>query len=220
MPLQALSIPPANGASPHGLLVILHGWGANAQDVAAVASYLTLPADQLLFPNGPHPYPYMPSGRVWYNFPPEYQFDELPNVEQQADLQQSRKLLMEWMLSLESTTGVPLDRTVLAGFSQGGAMTMDVGTQLPLAGLMVLSGYLHGALSPMAGRRSPVLMVHGRQDMVVPVAAAHHAKQTLTDLGFAVDYHELDMGHEISPQVLTFMQNFTQEIRSSIPERE
>lgn len=196
--------------------MILHGWGANAQDVAALASYLDLPNYHFIFPDAPFPYPYSTMGRVWYNFPENYAFLSAPDFYEQPELSESRKLLIDWLNSLERETGIPLSQTILGGFSQGGAMTLDVGFQLPLAALMVLSGYLHAPTQVMektlaSKQFPPVLMVHGRQDQVVPLAASHQARDRLLALNIPVDYHELDMGHEIQPVVLSLMQSFIEE---------
>lgn len=86
-------------------------------------------------------------------------------------------------------------------------MTLDVGLTLPLAGLCCLSGYLL-SLPKKPGVVPPVLIVHGRQDAVVPLVAAQKARDELTGLGIAVEYREFDMGHEIVPAVLEVMQRF------------
>lgn len=190
---------------------MLHGWGANAQDVASLSAYLDLPEFQMLFPDAPFPYAFGPMGRVWYNFPPNYTFSCDPSLAQQPELLESRQLLLDWVRSLESTTGIPLSRTILAGFSQGGAMALEVGLQLPLAGLLVLSGYLHRPVEAIENP-PPVLMVHGRQDMVVPLEAAHHSRDQLQAAGVSVTYEELNSGHEISLQVLELVQIFTRKI--------
>lgn len=213
MSLQTISIPPQSGQAK-GLLVVLHGWGANAQDVAALAPVLSLPDYHFAFPNAPFPHLYSPSGRVWYNFPENYTFLSSPEFSDQPELVESRKLLQDWLLSLESTTGVPLSRTILGGFSQGGAMTLDVGLNLPLAALLVLSGYLHAPsrlTAPTNFTAPPVLVVHGRQDSVVSLSAAHQVRDSLLALNVPVTYHELDMGHEIQPSVLQLMQSFIEE---------
>ena len=209
MSLTAVSIPPQTGEPPTGLFIALHGWGANAQDVAALATFLDLPHCQLLFPDAPFPFPYGSLGRVWYNFPQDYTFTCEPSLAQQPELVESRQRLTAWLQSLEAKTGVPLSRTVLAGFSQGGAMTLDVGLQLPLAALLVLSGYLHSPARLGEGKVPPVLMVHGRQDAVVPLQSAQNSHRQLQDLGVSVTYHELDMGHEIPAAELQLVQNFT-----------
>jgi phospholipase/carboxylesterase len=105
----------------------------------------------------------------------------------------------------------------LSGFSQGGAMTLDVGLTLPLAGLVALSGYLHPNPTPKRiGKNtvSPVLVVHGRQDQIIPLSEAEQARKTLSDLRVNVNYQLFDIGHEIKPQVLALMRNFVLETMS------
>jgi phospholipase/carboxylesterase len=202
---------------------MLHGWGANAQDVAALASYINLPNHQFLFPNAPFPHPYAPMGRMWYSLSSDYSFFSQPEFRQQPELQESRTQLLHWLKSLPQTTGIPLTQTILGGFSQGGAMTLDVGLSLPFAALVVLSGYLHTPLEPLeldlepfdAHQLPPILMVHGRQDPVVPLTAAQHARDRLQQLGASVQYFEQEMGHEIQPVVLSHMQSFIEEITGS-----
>ncbi|MEH1874608.1 alpha/beta hydrolase [Nostoc sp.] len=185
---------------PSGLIVTLHGWGANAEDVASLLPLLNLPDYQFVLPNAPYPHPYSAVGRAWYDLRVENMYEGLA---------ESRQLLRDFLQSLESTTGVPLSRTILSGFSQGGAMTLDVGSKLPLAGLVVMSGYLH----PDAVRANqkgipPTLISHGKYDEVVPLQAALRARETLKSLNVAVEYHEFDMGHEINPQTLEVLRNF------------
>ncbi|MCZ0901358.1 alpha/beta hydrolase, partial [Microcoleus sp. HI-ES] len=103
-------------------------------------------------------------------------------------------------------------RTILGGFSQGGAMTLDVGLTLPVAGLICLSGYLHSSISTVAGSvLPPVLIVHGTQDTIVPVSAAARSRESLTAWGAAVQYREFNMGHEILPEVIEVMRSFVVE---------
>ncbi len=179
----------------------MHGWGANAEDLVPLAPYFNLPDYQFLFPNAPFPHPHSPIGKAWYDLSAENMYEGLT---------QSRELLRDWLLSLESRTGVPLSQTILSGFSQGGAMTLDLGLKLPLAGLIVMSGYLHpGAVeTSLAKSLPPVLIMHGRYDQVVPLRAALNAKETLESRGIAVEYHEFDMGHEIQLSMLELIRNF------------
>ncbi len=208
MSLNAIAIPPKSGKPPSGLIVILHGWGANAQDVAFLCSMLELPDHQFMVPDAPFPHPYGTGGKMWYDLSDNLTFGG--DISAQPDLVTSRNLLIDWLTSLEATTGVSLSRTMLGGFSQGGAMTLDVGLHLPLAGLMVLSGYLHGAILPQESTYPPLLLVHGRQDAVVPLSAAQSAYDRLLALNATITYKEFDMGHEISPLVLNEMQQFIQ----------
>lgn len=183
---------------------MLHGWGANAQDLASVVPVLNLPDYQFLCPNAPFSHPRMPRGKAWYNL----------EREDYKGLAESRQILTDWLKSLESTTGVPLSRTILCGFSQGAAMTMDVGLTLPLAGLICLSGYLHPNPQP-AKTSTPVLIIHGRQDYMVPLRAAQQTRDTLTALGLPVQYQEYDMGHEIVPAAIVLMRSFIVETVSN-----
>jgi phospholipase/carboxylesterase len=198
MSLQSIKIPAISDRKPVALIVALHGWGANARDLARLAPAFNLPDYQFVFPDAPFSHPQVSGGKMWYDL----QSDDYPG------LVESRELLKAWLLSLESSTGVPLSNTILGGFSQGGAMTLDVGLTLPLAGLICLSGYLH-SMTPLADSvLPPVLIVHGTQDMVVPVKAATRAREKFTDWGSAVEYREFNMGHEIQPEVVDVMRSF------------
>jgi phospholipase/carboxylesterase len=198
--LSTIAWPPAPSSATH-LLVMLHGWGSNAQDLASLAPALNLPNYRYLFPNAPFPHPEAPDGWMWYDL----------STPDQVGLEHSRKLLQDWLQSLPEQTGIPLDQTVLGGFSQGGAMTLEVGLELPVAGLIVLSGYLHGLdphQDPQA--RPPILIIHGRQDPVVPLSAAQMSREALSS--GQVDYHEFDMAHEVTPEALKTLQQFIQKL--------
>ncbi|MEO1593410.1 MAG: hypothetical protein AAFU71_19270 [Cyanobacteria bacterium J06632_22] len=206
--LNILEVPAAEPAAQ--VLVLMHGWGANAQDVAGLADYLPLPKTHMFFPNGPFAHPMNPVGRMWYGFPPSYDFRSPPIFEGQADLQQSRQLLLDWLENLPAQTGIPLEKTILGGFSQGGAMALDIGPRLPLAGMMILSGYVHLKRLQNAVTQRPVLVVHGRQDTVVPLVLAQSTRSQLETQGLSVDYQEFDMGHEISLPALQKVGGFCQ----------
>ncbi|MFM9267351.1 alpha/beta hydrolase [Tychonema sp. BBK16] len=201
MSLKFIKIPSTTDREPVALIIALHGWGANARDLTSLAPAFNLPDYQFVFPDAPFPHPQVPGGKMWYDL----------QGNDSKGLLESRQLLKDFLLSLESSTGVPLSRTILGGFSQGGAMTLDVGLTLPLAGLICLSGYLH-SMSPVAGSvLPPVLIVHGTQDSVVPVSAAIRARDSFTAWGASVQYHEFPMGHEIQPEVVDIMRSFVLE---------
>lgn len=209
--LEIISVP-ASIETPTGAIALLHGWGANHQDLGDLAPYFNLPEYQFLFPNGIFDHEFSDTGKMWYSFTGAGRLTDL-SMEQLAI---SREVLGEWIKSLPNTTGIPLDRTWIAGFSQGGAMTLDIGLDLPVAGLIVLSGYLH----PDSAKRTlgervkslqtapPVLIVHGRQDDVVPISAARNSRDVLTQWGVDVKYQEFEMGHSIVPEVLQVVRKF------------
>jgi phospholipase/carboxylesterase len=198
--LDFIRVSPPAGKTPDALIVTLHGWGANAQDVVSLIPYVNLPDYEFLLPNAPYPYPYADTGKAWYDLRTEHKYD---------GLNESKQLLIDWLLSLESNTGVPLSRTILSGFSQGGAMTLDVGLSLPLAGLVVISGYLHPTVATLnQGNFPPTLIMHGTRDEVVPLQAAIKSREMAQSLGVAVEYHEFATGHEINLQMLEVLRTF------------
>ena len=198
--LDFIRVSPPGGKTPDALIVTLHGWGANAQDVASLIPYVNLPDYEFLLPNAPYPYPYTDTGKALYDLRTENMYD---------GLNESKQLLIDWLLSLESNTGVPLSRTILSGFSQGGAMTLDVGLGLPLAGLVVMSGYLHPSVATLnQGNFPPTLIMHGTRDEVVPLQAAIKSREMAQSLGVAVEYHEFATGHEINLQMLEVLRTF------------
>ncbi|MBE9032793.1 prolyl oligopeptidase family serine peptidase [filamentous cyanobacterium LEGE 11480] len=211
MSLKVIAVP-AQTENPIGNVVIMHGWGANAPDAAAFATAMQLSNINLLMPEGPFQHPYSIEGRMWYGLPePLEAFSFADDISAKPELKQSRQLLLEFIQSLPTQTGIPLERTIVGGFSQGGAMTIDVGLDLPLAGLMVLSGYLHKSLEQITAQTQDILVVHGQQDPVVPITASTMAQAALTKSGAIVEYHAFaNMGHEIAWGVIEQMQNFIQ----------
>ena len=202
-PLDIIFVPAQTG-NPIGTIVVLHGWGANHNDLGELVPYFKLPEYQFLFPNGTFDHEYSETGKMWYSFTGAGQL----NASSLTQLATSREVLTTWIESLPASTGISLDRTWIAGFSQGGAMTLEIGLDLPVAGLIVMSGYLHQNRSQPPQSAPPVLLVHGRQDNVVPISAARKSQATLTQWGVKVQYQEFDMGHSIVPEVLEVVRNF------------
>jgi phospholipase/carboxylesterase len=157
-----------------------------------------MPDYHFLLPDAPFSHPQVPGGKMWYDL----------EREDYKGLAQSQELLTDWLRSLQKTTGIPLESTILTGFSQGGAMTLDVGLTVPLAGLVCMSGYLHRTPQDVEPPLPSVLIVHGRQDTVVPLSAAHRVRDYLMSLGTPMQYKEFDMGHEIQLDVLEVIREF------------
>ena len=202
--LDFIDLPPNTGeTTTKGLIVILHGWGANAEDIASIVPFLQLSGYHFVFPQAPFPHPHSPIGRAWYELSRDNMYDGLA---------ESRKLLVDCLQSLENSTKIPLKRTILGGFSQGGAMTLDVGLKLPLAGLISMSGYLHSDIqnseTPATNFLPPVLIMHGKQDEVVPLQSAQKARDVLESIAVPVKYFEFDGGHQITPQMLNVARTF------------
>ena len=195
--IEAISAIPKN--QPDYLLVVLHGWGANYQDFVPFAKVLNLPNFGYMFPNAPFDHFQVPGGKAWYAL----------EDKSFTGLAQSRQLLLDWLNSLAASTGVPIEKTILAGFSQGGAMTLDVGLTLPLAALCSFSGYLHYEPQIQPDKTyPPTLIVHGTQDPVVPLAAAIKAKDELSKIGVPVQYQEFAMAHEVNDEAIALFKQF------------
>ena len=150
-------------------LVLLHGWGATAADLQTLGEQLAAnhpdELDVVCF-EAPEPHP-QSGGRQWYAlFPSDW--DAVPNAVEQ---------LTARLLDL-SRDGIPLERTVLFGFSQGGAMALSCGCSLPLAGVISCSGYPHPDWQPPLDH-PPVLAMHGSEDEIVPPTALDSIKTRL-----------------------------------------
>jgi phospholipase/carboxylesterase len=195
---------PAQTGNPIGTIVLLHGWGANNEDLGDLVPYFNLPEYQFLFPNGIFDHEYSDGGKMWYSFIGAGKLTDLSRSQRAT----SHQVLTEWVRSLPDSTGISLDRTWIVGFSQGGAMTLDIGLDLPVAGLIVMSGYLHPDQPKPTQKSPPVLIVHGRQDDVVPISSARTGRETLIQWGIEVQSQEFDMGHSIIPEVLNVVRNF------------
>ncbi|WP_010314470.1 alpha/beta hydrolase [Synechococcus sp. CB0205] len=178
-------------------LVLLHGWGADADDLLDLGELLVNPETSVVALRAPEPHPYG-SGRQWYDLQP-IDWDALPAA---------RSKLRARLLALAES--VPLERTVLLGFSQGAAMALDVGTALPLAGIVACSGYPHqGRQAPPAC--PPVLLTHGRQDPVVPFMASEELLQQLQASGQSAQLLAFDGGHGIGESLFPELKRFITE---------
>jgi phospholipase/carboxylesterase len=184
-----------------GAIVALHGWGANCDDLISLAPLVGLRNYQWICPEAPFNHP-MPNGKMWY---------DLQSLDAEG-LAESCELLSQFLEDLPALTGLPLEKTFLLGFSQGGAMTLDVGLVFPFAGLIALSGYLHIAeadLQELANKTlPPILIAHGTSDPVVPVSTARNTRDLFERLGVTVEYEEYDMSHEIRPETCDRIQKF------------
>jgi phospholipase/carboxylesterase len=112
--------------------------------------------------------------------------------------------MVEKLIAQQKVQGIAAERIVLAGFSQGCAMTLQTGLRHPerLAGLLCLSGYLpiHGTVPTernSANHDTPIFMAHGRGDPIVPISHAEKSRDFLQSLGYQVEWHEYLMEHSV-----------------------
>lgn len=186
-------------------VVWLHGLGADGRDFVPIVEELRLPDSvpvRFVFPHAPFRPVTVNAGyvmRAWYDiksFTPEGRADVAGLAESVARV--------KGYLRAENERGVPSSRTVLAGFSQGGAVALTAGLRRPerLAGLLALSTYLPfperlAAERSTANADLPILMCHGRLDPVVHLTMGMEARDVLRAHGYTVDWHDYPMQHEV-----------------------
>lgn len=214
MLLDAIEI--ETGPNPAASIVWLHGLGADGGDFAPLARELQLGAVgpvRYVFPHAPTMPVTINGGyvmRAWYDILGA----DIARREDETTLRSSQKLV-EALIERERERGVASKRIVLAGFSQGCAMTLLTGLRHPerLAGLMGLSGYLPLAATTAAERHPanadvPVFLAHGRFDQVIPIDRAAASRDALKALGYAVEWHEYPMPHSVCPEEIDDLQGW------------
>ena len=186
------------------LAIVLHGRGSDSNDLSGLAPMID-GGYRFIFPDAPtafEPSPGMQFGFTW--------FDGWPA--RKSSIIRSRDLLLTFITELVGRYPTPDGRIVLSGFSQGGMMSLDVGfrTDVPLAGVAVMSGALFEEDMPDFASRpqTPVLIVHGTADEVIPVSAARRTRRVLEDQGLNVDYEEFAMGHQVSDESMALVARF------------
>ena len=179
-------------------LVLLHGWGADADDLLELGPLLVGNDVEVVALQAPSPHP-AGQGRQWYDL-------------QQAnwpDLPAARTALIQRLEELGRDT--PLGQTIVLGFSQGAAMALDVGTSsqgLVLAGLIGCSGYPHPGWSPQNPSKTKVLLTHGEQDPVVPFGASEALRDQLQAAGHGVELLGFAGGHTIDESLFPALRTF------------
>lgn len=192
---------------PRACIIVLHGLGADGNDFVPICEELDLAAVgavRFVFPSAPEMPVTLNGGyrmRAWYDI---YGPHPQPR-EDEAGLRRSQAIV-EALIQREVERGIPAERIVLMGFSQGCAMTLMAGLRHPqrLAGLVALSGYLPLGASTATERSeanagTPIFMAHGTQDGVVVLPRAQTSRELLASLGYAIEWHEYPMAHSVSP---------------------
>jgi phospholipase/carboxylesterase len=186
-------------------VIWLHGLGADGFDFVPIVPELKLPEDfgaRFVFPHARLRPVTINNGyvmRAWYDI----KAAALQGVEDESGIRESETVLRSF-LQREHDAGIPANRIIIAGFSQGGAIALQSALRYPqrLAGVLALSTYLplRGTLpveASKANRDVPILMCHGTQDPMVPFALSTMSRDALLKLGYAVEWREYPMGHQV-----------------------
>jgi phospholipase/carboxylesterase len=203
MPLETIELQTTD--TPDATVIVLHGLGADGYDFVPMVKELEslgAPKARYLFPHAPQ-IPVTINGgyvmRAWYDILGA----DLVRREDEGGLRQSQAAV-EALIAREVARGVAHQRIVLAGFSQGGAVALQVGlrSQTALAGLVVLSSYLPlsalvAAELSRAAKATPIFMAHGTQDPVVPLIRGTASREQLQQLGLQVEWHDYPMPHSV-----------------------
>jgi len=193
------------GPNPRTTLIVLHGLGADGYDFVPICGELDLKAlgpVRYVFPHAPQRPVTINNGyvmRAWYDI----RVTDLVREEDEGGLRESQQQIAE-LIDRERERGVPASRIVVAGFSQGCAMTLMTALRYPerLGGAVGMSGYLPLAATMAAERHGanadlPIFMAHGRQDPVVPYARGIASRDALQALGHNVEWHDYPMPHSV-----------------------
>ena len=203
--LQTIDV--ETGPKPNAAIIWLHGLGADGHDFEPVVPELVRRAEKswrFVFPHAPVRAVTLNGGmqmRAWYDI----RGLDRKAVEDVAGFQDSYAQVSE-LIAREGNRGIPAARIVLAGFSQGGAVSLYTAPRLPekLAGVMALSCYLPRESSFAAERQpandaTPIFMAHGQMDPTLPMALGSASRDFLRAKGYRVEWHEYPMAHAVSP---------------------
>jgi phospholipase/carboxylesterase len=200
-------------------IIVLHGLGADGTDFLPFADEIDLSSVgpvRWIFPRAPVRPVTVNNGyrmRAWYDI---YGFgaQAASPHEDDAGLRESFAAVHA-LIEREIARGVPANRIVLGGFSQGCAITLGAGLRCRerLAGLVGMSGYLPLASATAAERQDanapvPIFLAHGQHDPVIALARATASRDALAALGYAVDWHPYPMEHSVSAEEVADLKRF------------
>jgi phospholipase/carboxylesterase len=208
------------GSAPSATVVGLHGLGADGNDFVPVVKELRLPSQfrvRFVFPHAPMMPVTINNGyvmRAWY----DVTFDGLDRRPDARGIVASQTAI-EALLAREKARGIASDRIVLAGFSQGGAITLQAGLRHgeSLAGLMVLSSYLPlpetlAAEAAPANAQTPIFMAHGTDDPVINIELARRSRALLAEQGYRMEWHEYPMPHSVCLEEIGEISRWLQQV--------
>ena len=208
--------------NPSAAVIWLHGLGADGNDFVPIIPQLNLsecPAIRFVFPSAPSMAVTVNGGYVmpaWYDITER----DINAREDLAGIHKSATAISQ-LIEREASRGIAYEKIVLAGFSQGCAMSLQVGLRFPhrLAGIMALSGYLPLANSlalerSEANGKTPILMAHGVWDAVIALERAEASADILEKLGYQVDWNTYPMEHSLHPDELVDISRFLSTVLS------
>jgi phospholipase/carboxylesterase len=206
--------------NPTAAVIWMHGLGADGSDFVPIVRELDLtgcPGIRFVFPNADSIPVTINGGYVmpaWYDILAM----DLVRKEDEVGLRKSQKQI-DALIEREIERGISAEKIVLAGFSQGCAMTLQTGLRFPqkLAGLMCLSGYLpiHSTVTAEhhpANKATPIFMAHGRGDGVVTIDRAEQSRDFLHALGYTIEWHEYLMQHSVCEEEITDIGHWLQRL--------
>ena len=216
MLLPCIDIEPDSPAS--ATVILLHGLGADGNDFVPMARELQLPAVmavRFVFPNAPAIPVTINGGYVmpaWCDIT-EINIDRKIDASQLIASAESIRLLVD----RETDRGIPSQRIVLAGFSQGGAVAYQTALTYmqPLAGLLCMSSYFatRQTITPnSANRNLPIFICHGTRDPMVPERMGQEAREDLTARGYQVEYSSYPMEHAVCAQEVADISRWLQRV--------
>ncbi|MGB3288197.1 MAG: dienelactone hydrolase family protein [Burkholderiaceae bacterium] len=216
--LEAIEI--ETGPQPRHAVIWLHGLGADGHDFAPIVPELALReglAVRFVFPHASIRPVTINNGmamRAWYDI----LLPDLVRHEDEAGLRASQQAV-EALIARENQRGIPSENIVLAGFSQGCAMTLQTGLRHPakLAGLVGLSGYLPLASTVAAERHpanqdTPIFLAHGTMDPVVVLPRAEASRQALQGLGYRLSWKTYPMPHSVCQEEVADISAFLNQV--------
>nr|WP_314863278.1 carboxylesterase [uncultured Undibacterium sp.] len=211
-----------SGVKPTAAVIWMHGLGADANDFVPIVKELDLsdcPAIRFVFPNAPQIPVTLNGGyimRAWYDIAAAG--TDINKREDEAGLRLSQQQI-DALIARENARGIPTDKIILAGFSQGCAMSLQTGLRHPqrLAGIMGLSGYVPLADKVAAERHAanqdtPIFLVHGASDPVIPIQRAQQSRDLLLSLGYTIEWNDYWMQHSVSPQEIIDIGNWLRKV--------
>lgn len=221
--LTTVEIEPKHAA--RSSVIWMHGLGADAHDFESIVPELRLPetlAIRFVFPNAPIRPVTVNGGmrmRAWY----DVLGMDLPRREDADGVYASERALYA-LLEREKQRGIPTDRIVLAGFSQGGAMALHTGLRYGerLAGILALSCYLplantFGHARRTANQQTPIFMAHGDHDAVIPMRYGKQSAEALESAGYKVEWQDYGMGHEVCWEEIRDIANWLSRVLATVP---